>query len=477
MAAIAPSLPNDFVPQEGPQTTFLASDEDEVLYGGAAYGAKTISLAIDAIRQTEYPLYKFKIFRRTYSELNELISYANEYYPDATGAENRENGLIWKFPSGAIGYFCHMEEVNDWMKHAGESVPYFGFDELTTFEETQYLSLMPWNRTRDARIKCYIRATTNPWGPGFEWVYKRFIEPTLDERGRPTDRVQIQKTRMPDGTYHTFTRRFIPSRFTDNKKGMEANPGYVTRLMEIPDTEKRRAYMDGSWDIRPGQFFSLFRTNIHVLEDDEIVKRLRSVAVARGGALDWGGQNTPLCYLWGARAGKEYYVEREHYKAAVLDEHIPEILDRTPKAHKPLFTVADPSIWKNKGFHASRSDWTLPQLFGSLGLPIKQAIDGHTDGYNTINSLLLHGKDRPPRIFIARSCVNLIRELKAAERDDKNPDEVKNDRAFHAIATLRYLCLHLSEPNVAMNAHIPKDSWEAEFKSGRSRDRESVFVR
>lgn len=470
-------MAEDFRPQEGPQTTFLSADEDEVLYGGAAFGAKTISLAVDAIRQVEYPLYKFKIFRRTYDELNELISYANQYYPDATGAESRENGLVWRFPSGAIGRFCHMEETGDWMRHAGEAVPYFGFDELTTFEELQYTSLMPWNRTRDARIKCYIRSTTNPWGPGFEWVYNRFILPTLDERGRPTDRVQIQRTIMPNGQEHVFTRRFIQSRFVDNPKGMANNPGYVARLMEIPDPEKRRAYMEGSWDIRPGQFFGRFTTNAHVLDDDEIVKRLRNIAVSRGGALDWGGINTPLCYLWGARAGKDYYVEREHYKAQVLDEHIPEILERTPKAQRPPFTVADPSIWKNKGFHASRSDWTLPQLFGSMGLPINKAMDGHADGYNAINTLLHHTHNTPPRLYIARSCVNLIRELKQAERDDKNADEIKNDRRFHAIATLRYLVLHLMEPSTAQNVDMPSDSWEEEFRRGRKRDRESVFAR
>jgi len=473
----------EFRPQEGPQESAYRSLVDELLYGGAAFGGKTLWLATDVLKYILFSKFKAKIFRRTYPELNELITYAQEFYPSC-GGQYRDGGHFWFFPSGATIRFCHMQNEEDWMGHAGESVPYFGFDELTTFTEKQYTSILPWNRTRDPEIPCVVRATTNPWGPGLGWVYDRFIAPVCID-GLPTNAIQHIETALPDGRIVEHQRQFIQAKYTDNKIGIDNNPSYVSKLMEEPDPEKRSAYMDGSWDIRPGQYFSTFRDRVHVISDDEAREKIKEMPVSRAGAMDWGGA-APLCYLWGIRFLETIIVEREHYEADLVgSEHVKLIKERTPKDEWPPFTVADPEMWYRKRRNLLRSEVALNEEFGRMmtGSPnfLHKANNKQIDGYAAIKQKLHFTADRKPRLFIARSCVNLIRELKQAEREDgegKDPDKIKHDGRYHAIATLRYLVSHLVEPWVAEQQDVPPGSWEAEFQKNRDTGTyDSVFAR
>ena len=58
-----------------------------------------------------------------------------------------------------------------------------GFDELT-----QYPTSFPWDylrsrlRSTNPEIDVYMRATTNPGGPGHSWVKKMFIDPSTPNK-------------------------------------------------------------------------------------------------------------------------------------------------------------------------------------------------------------------------------------------------------------------------------------------------------
>lgn len=57
---------------------------------------------------------------------------------------------------------------------------------------------------------------------------------------------------------------FIPARVWDNLILMETQPEYVQSLQALPE-KLRQAYLEGDWNVFDGQFFTTFRSDIHVI--------------------------------------------------------------------------------------------------------------------------------------------------------------------------------------------------------------------
>ena len=121
-----------FMPNEGPQTDFLASDEKDVLYGGAAGGGKSFAMLIDPLRYCHKKGHRALILRRSMPELRELIDKSRELYPRAfPGTKFREVEKIWNFPSGAKIEFGFLEKEADVYRYQGQAYSWIGFDEIT----------------------------------------------------------------------------------------------------------------------------------------------------------------------------------------------------------------------------------------------------------------------------------------------------------------------------------------------------------
>ena len=178
--------------------------------------------------------YQAIIFRRTFPDLKDLIDRAQQIYPDvAPGAKYDKTMHVWTFPSGARLEFGHGQYEADRFKFRGRAFQYVGFEELTLWPTpTFYEYLITRVRTSDPTIKCYVRANTNPDGPGAKWVKDRWQIPI---NGTAT-RVTLDLT---DPETHVTTqriRRFIPGRLADNPS--LANSGYrETLLMMDADTQ------------------------------------------------------------------------------------------------------------------------------------------------------------------------------------------------------------------------------------------------
>lgn len=56
-------------PQAGPQTMFMASEADIIVYGGAAGGGKTYALLLEALRHKDVKGFGAVIFRRNYNQI------------------------------------------------------------------------------------------------------------------------------------------------------------------------------------------------------------------------------------------------------------------------------------------------------------------------------------------------------------------------------------------------------------------------
>lgn len=240
------------------QADFLAASENEVLYGGAAGGGKSDSLLIDALglaqSATETRGYQAILFRRTFTELRDLIDRSLAiYHQNCPSATYNQTEHVWTFPSGAKIEFGHMHHPNDRYKYRGRQFAYIGWDELTLFpSDVEYVYLGSRLRSPETQLTCYVRATTNPDGPGQKWVKQRWA---IANEGLDTCFI-VTVVDEETGIEYPTTRRFIRATLNDNPF-LTKDAAYRIQLLKLPP-EEREALLRGRWDAIPvkGAYYS-----------------------------------------------------------------------------------------------------------------------------------------------------------------------------------------------------------------------------
>ncbi len=254
-----------WAPNRGPQERFLASSAFEVLYGGAAGGGKSESLVVAPLRWTSIPSFRGLLLRRTIPDLKRagsLIERTEALFP-SLGATYHETDRVWSFPSGARIELSALEHEKDRFNYRSSQFQFIGFDELTTFAESQYVFLLSRLRGKPGAALRF-RAATNPGGPGHDWVLKRWA-PWLYPPGHVEHDGPYAKPgevlwylRSPStgeeqivekGTSGALSRTFIPALPTDNPHlGTE----YLSNLDAL-DPVTREQLKHGNWMARPSR--------------------------------------------------------------------------------------------------------------------------------------------------------------------------------------------------------------------------------
>jgi len=250
-------------PNPGPQTRFLASRVDEVLYGGAAGGGKSAAAIASPLRFVSNPSFNALVLRRETPQLADLIEKSVALYPKLGAKLNLTTGL-WRFPSGARVWFTHCEHENDVERFDGHEFQLVVFDELTHFTERQYTRIRARIRGTDPALPRWTRATTNPGGPGHEWVFARFgawLDPKHPRPAAPGEaRSFLDREEVTEGTPDSLTRTFIPALLRDNPHvGVE----YKAQLRDL-DPVRRAQLLGGDWLARPAAKDFWDRTRLQV---------------------------------------------------------------------------------------------------------------------------------------------------------------------------------------------------------------------
>lgn len=233
------------------QRTALACGAYEVLYGGAAGGGKSDYLLTAPLRWAHEPRFRALLLRRSFPELERtLIARSRDLYA-RLGAAYHEQRHEWTFPSGAKIAFGYLERTADALRYQGAEFQFVGFDELTHFDQASYRYLTSRVRSADG-LPLRIRATTNPGGPGHEWVRARWA-PWIG--AKPDAASGERRWYAPDGSPSTqddpeaLARTFFAARLDDNPYlGAE----YRTQLLAL-DPVTRAQLLDGDWDATVGE--------------------------------------------------------------------------------------------------------------------------------------------------------------------------------------------------------------------------------
>lgn len=435
------------------QEAFITSPADETLYGGARGGGKTFAVILDWLVHSE-AFGKFArgiVFRRTLVELDDFIEAARGILEPAGHTWN-EGKKYFRSPKGAVFRCRYLENDADAEKYQGHAYSRVYIEEIGNFKsEGPIRKLLGTLRPPIAGgppIRCQLKATANPGGPGQTWVKARYIDPAPAMTPFSTDNGKRYKI-------------FIPAKLQDNPHLMANDPGYVDRLRDAGNEELVRAWLEGDWDSVVGQFFSDFDKELHVIPTVEVPLHWK----VRYRAMDWGSAR-PFCVLW--------FVVADGSQLPGVDAHIPRgalvvyrelygwngkpnegcrktasEVARVIKLIETDHEIVDVNADLNKIDPAAFAVISGPSVAEELargGIWFKRADNRRVAGQGPISGWdqvrkRLRGEEGFPMIFFMDCCRHLIRTLPMLPADPDNLDDVDSDGEDHAADSLRYGCM------------------------------------
>ena len=410
-----------FMPNEGPQTDFLASSEKDVLYGGAAGGGKSFAMLIDPLRYCHIKAHRALIIRRSMPELRELIDKSRELYPNAfPGAKFKEVEKLWQFPSGAKIEFGFLERDAVVYRYQGQAYSWIGFDEITHLPtEFGWNYLASRLRTTDPELPTFLRCTANPGGVGAQWVKKRYVEPSGYNKSFIGS----------DG----LSRKFIPALLQDNP--YLAEDGEYERMLQSLPAIQRKQLLEGNWDISEGAAFAEFDPNIHVIPPFDIPTYWE-----RFKGIDYGYASESCC-LWATidPEDKTIIIYKELYKKGLTGDALADTITAMEESEvKSIGGVLDTAAWSRTGYTGP----TIGEILVQKGHKLRRADKNRIAGKIQIHESLRPNRDTGrPRLQISSTCVNLIKELQGIPLSKSNPEDVDTHAADHAYDALRYMLM------------------------------------
>lgn len=359
---------------------------------------------------------------------------------------------------------------------SGNSIPFIGWEELTTWPNLDgYLAMFSCNRATDPRIPLKIRATTNPYGQGFNAVRRRFRLPFAP--GKMLGEY-ITDSKAPDGSFDA-PRIAINSSLAENRMLLEADPGYVQRIRTAAaNPAQADAWVNGSWDIVAGGMFDdVWEPRTHVLYG---LQKLPIWQIPR----DWRltrsydhGQSHPFSVGWWAESdgtplsfgGNQYGVVRgdqfriaEWYGCSPDDDNKGTRMTATAIAQGILEREADwgisgrvePGPADSAIFNGAEADRTRTvandmQAQGVHWLPADKGQKSRSQGWQRIRAYMLGAKldesgfREHPGLFVLPRCSAFIRIVPAMSRDDKNMDDCPKNACDHIGDEVRYMLRHV----------------------------------
>ena len=418
-----------FKPNDGPQTSFLASAEREVFYGGARGGGKSYAMLVDPLRYCHKAQHRALLIRRSMPELRDMITHSQRLYSRAfKGARWREQEKEWRFPSGARIEFGYAENMTDVLRYQGQSYTWIGVDELPQYPTPDvYNFLRSSLRSVDPEIPVYMRATGNPGNIGSQWVKEMFVDPAEPNKAF---NVSID---TPTGV-RKISRRFIPAKLQDNPYLMQTDDYYIM-LASLPEVQ-RKQFLEGDWSAFENSSFPEFNKTTHVVDPFEIPRgwsRFRSA--------DWGYSSNACCLWFAIDWDNNLWVYRELYtKKITADEFAKKVLE-AEQGEFMRYGVLDSSTWAKRGDVGPSIAETMIQE-GCKWRPSDRSPKSRINGKLEIHKRLkVHEKDNEPTLKVFSNCVNLIRTLPLLPLDKNNPEDVDTDAEDHAYDALRYGCM------------------------------------
>jgi len=480
---MTPDYPKNVVwrPQAGSQEAFLSSTPIfEVLFQGTRGGGKTDCLLMSFGQYTGRGFgaaWKGILFRQTYKQLSDVITKTKKWFPliwPQAKFNNTEH--VWTWPEGEQLLLRQFKRDDDYWNYHGHEYPWIGWEELCNWAtDAGYKRMFSCCRSSKPGMPRMIRATTNPYGPGHNWVKMRFLpdrmnmkvrKDLIDEEGRPEP-----------------SRLSIFSRLQENLILLKSDPNYVTNLAaSARNKAEKKAWLEGSWDIVSGGMFDdVFQSQFNVIKPFVIPEKWR---IDR--SFDWGSSKPFSVGWWAVSNGEDVKIGEGKWKSTVRGDlfRIQEWYGWSGKPNEGTMSlasdiskgiverelkwgwrsqsdpnwcrvktgVADSAIFSVENGNCIETDMKVRvrlddgiKYRGVPWIPADKKAGSRVNGWDQVRRMLKNahpdektGMREKPGLFIFDICDNWIRTVPVLPRDEKEPDDVNTEAEDHIADETRY---------------------------------------
>jgi len=400
------------------QCEFHASDAPYRLFGGSAGPGKSEAILWEGvIKCLVKPKTNGVLFRRTYPELEmSLIRRFQEKCPQELYSYNIQNHLA-TFKNASTLQFAYCDSDNDVYRYQSAEFDFIGVDELTHFSEYFFTYIISRLRTVKADIKPSFFAATNPGNRGHLFVKDRWVEKTCKAEG-----------------YDPKDYDFIRATIQDNPILIQNDPGYLMRLENLPEQQKK-ALLHGSFDVFEGQYFSEWFDDVHVVDPHELPaswKRIRAID---------HGRTAPTACMWGAIDHDGRVVWYREYYAAGLDADVnASEIAKLSLGEQYAWTVLDSACYSKTG-----AGETIAEIYERNGVMAIPSPKHRIHGWALMHEYLRHSPKEKPRMVFWRNCVNAVRTIPTLVHDTHHPEDLDSGGDDHIADVCRYALAMLHE--------------------------------
>jgi len=419
---------NALYPLQEKQLEFANAFAKYRLYGGAKGGWKSYAMRAESVRQClSYAGLRWLVLRRTLPEVEEnMITPMRNELPQALYRYNDQKHLM-TFANGSTIRFSYCANLQDVLNFQGIEYDFICIEELTHWTEEEWRTLMTSLRTTKPGVIPNFFWSTNPGGKGHAWVRRIFVNR------------DFQKEKNEKAEEYAF----IPALVWDNKILLETQPDYIQSLLSLPE-KKRRAYLEGDWNVFDGQYFTEFRDSLHIIPP-MIPKEAKRYLVcldywyANPSAVYWLAQDTQ----WRVTCYRELYWPWMSYKELAI-----KILAMTTPQENISIVIVDPAI---VGKRNDQTGVTGKEELEKWGLRIEGGDNSRVEGWLTVRKYLQpfedpNTKEVTSMMKITSNCSNLIRTLPEQQHDKTNVEDMDSKLEDHACDALRYWLVKLGQP-------------------------------
>ena len=406
-------------------------------YGGARGGGKSYFVRAKCITMAlAYPGCRILLVRSTYDELRHnhitpLLSILGDSVRYNTSQK------VINFPNGSIIQCGYLAKEGDAKRYQGTEWDEIFIDEATNIKE-EWLKDFPPCLRGIHEIPRHIIYTCNPGGVSHSYIKRLFVDRRYEGSENPADYA------------------FVQAKVYDNWALMRSQPEYVQQLESLPP-QRRKAWLEGSWELYEGQFFESFTDDKDNYTTRRYTHVISAFVVPQGWKIirsfDWGYNRPFSCGYYAFdydnvmyRIAELYGVERmggqvipnQGVKQSPDEvfQRIRDFEDTHPLLRDRKITgVADPAIWD------VQYGVSIMETASKYGIYFSKGDHKRLAGWMQCQTRLRFDDNGYPQFYCFDECTEFIRTIPTLQYDPKKPEDLDTEGEDHIADEWRYACM------------------------------------